>query len=344
LLNFQKICPEVSSSLEVQQISAVKIIHWKDKNSIFTANDIADIVIEFFGCHIPSRYIVAMSERVPRPIWINLEGLSAESWVELCHKLSSPQPHFLMKHFFFPGFSKNTGGLLLESGLLENRKIFQSNPEIMRNFLQKLNVTALEMESMKISMFCYDQAPVPDLFKAWKNDSRPITCLVPEGVATHSVERFLNQSAKPGVHLTQGSLTVRVIPFISQAEYDKLLWACDLNFVRGEDSFVRAQWARKPFIWHIYQQDKNYHHIKLEAFFQRCTFFTSKTKAVDFLLAWNQVFAHPIDWTTLWPSFVADISGSSTILDYWEKKLLENGDLASNLLTFITKLVCKTIK
>jgi uncharacterized repeat protein (TIGR03837 family) len=45
-----------------------------------------------------------------------------------------------------------------------------------------------------------------------------------------------------------------------------MLWACDLNFVRGEDSLVRALWAGKPFIWHIYPQDDNAHHAKLEAF------------------------------------------------------------------------------
>ena len=187
-------------------------------------------------------------------------------------------------------------------------------------------------------MFCYEHAPVSDLFRTWKNESGAITCFVPEGVSTHSVENFLNQPAKPGAYSTQGSLTVRVIPFISQVEYDKLLWVCDLNFVRGEDSFVRAQWAGKPFVWNIYRQDKYSHHIKLEAFLQCCNFFTSKTKAAEFSLAWNQVVESPVDWTVLWSSFAADIFESSTVLNYWQKKLLENGDFASNLLNFTKKL------
>ena len=45
-----------------------------------------------------------------------------------------------------------------------------------------------------------------------------------------------------------------------------MLWACDLNFVRGEDSLVRALWGGQPFIWHIYPQDDQAHHAKLEAF------------------------------------------------------------------------------
>jgi hypothetical protein len=62
------------------------------------------------------------------------------------------------------------------------------------------------------------------------------------------------------------ALTVQVLPFVSQDEYDRLLWCCDFNAVRGEDSFVRAQWAGQPMLWHIYVQDENAHWEKLEAF------------------------------------------------------------------------------
>ena len=45
-----------------------------------------------------------------------------------------------------------------------------------------------------------------------------------------------------------------------------MLWACDLNLVRGEDSLVRALWAGQPMVWHIYPQHDNAHHDKLDAF------------------------------------------------------------------------------
>ena len=97
-----------------------------------------------------------------------------------------------------------------------------------------------------------------------------MTCLVPEGVAPGAVDGLpRRRSAAPGAAATRGALTVRVLPFVAQPDYDKLLWACDFNFVRGEDSFVRAQWAGKPFVWHIYPQDENLHHVKLRAFLQR---------------------------------------------------------------------------
>lgn len=63
-----------------------------------------------------------------------------------------------------------------------------------------------------------------------------------------------------------GNLRVVSIPFLSQLEYDELLWLCDLNFVRGEDSFVRAQWAAKPMVWQIYPQAEDAHLIKLDSF------------------------------------------------------------------------------
>jgi hypothetical protein len=70
----------------------------------------------------------------------------------------------------------------------------------------------------------------------------------------------------PGDRRQRGSLQIQVLPFMAQDDYDRLLWCCDLNAVRGEDSFVRAQWAGRPLLWHIYQQEEGAHWDKLEAF------------------------------------------------------------------------------
>jgi len=59
------------------------------------------------------------------------------------------------------------------------------------------------------------------------------------------------------------------LPWLSQDDYDRLLWSCELNFVRGEDSFVRAQWAGAPFVWQIYPQHDHVHVAKLNAFLDR---------------------------------------------------------------------------
>jgi uncharacterized repeat protein (TIGR03837 family) len=132
--------------------------------------------------------------------------------------------------------------------------------------------------------------------------------------------------------MTRGALTVRVLPFVPQPDYDQLLWACDLNFVRGEDSFVRAQWAGQPFIWHIYPQDKDLHHVKLNAFLQSYSAATPNLRALS--LAWNAAAKDSVDWAALWSAFAADMPEIAAGSTDWQRRLSANGDLASNLLKF----------
>jgi uncharacterized repeat protein (TIGR03837 family) len=341
LHSFQRICPELATDVDVQQHAGVAVRYWRNQEGVFSAVDVADIVIEFFGCDIPPGYIAAMAQCQPRPVWFNLEGLSAEEWVEGCHTLPSPHPRLpLTKYFFFPGFTDKTGGLLHEASLDQQRHQFQANPTAMAAFLARLGVTPTEMASLKVSLFCYPHAPVPALFDAWQRADAAVTCLVPEGVALEAVQAFLGGEAKPGAARTVGALTVRVLPFVAQPDYDRLLWSCDLNFVRGEDSWVRAQWAGKPFLWHIYPQDENLHHKKLRAFLQRYA------DGIDSLIAcswrWNGAEAENMkqqaDWPELWRAFQADSARMSERAADWQRQMLANGDLASNLLKFADAL------
>jgi uncharacterized repeat protein (TIGR03837 family) len=161
---------------------------------------------------------------------------------------------------------------------------------------------------------------------------------VPEGVAAEVVQAFLGAAPTAGAAATRGALTVRVLPFVPQPDYDKLLWACDLNFVRGEDSFVRAQWAGKPFVWHIYPQDENLHHKKLRAFLQR---YASALPALEQVsLAWND--AAPADgqgdWPARWHAFRAEMPQMAARAEEWRQQMLANGDLAANLVRFAASL------
>jgi uncharacterized repeat protein (TIGR03837 family) len=333
LRSFRRICPEVRTSVEVQQIAGVTVRHWRDQQGVFSADDVADIVIEFFGCDIPPGYITAMAECVPPPVWINLEGLSAEEWVEGCHTLPSSHPRLpLTKYFFFPGFTSKTGGLLHEHGLEAQRQQFQSDRAAVTTFLAQLGVTPAEAASLKVSLFCYPHAPVAELFDAWQENDAAITCLVPEGVAVDAMRVFLAGEPTPGAARTRGALTVRILPFVPQPDYDRLLWACDVNIVRGEDSFVRAQWAGRPFLWHIYPQDKNLHHVKLRAFLQ---FYSAGIDSLNALsLRWNGAAAAQADWGALWQAFQVDMPHIARRTEDWQRQMLAHGDLAGNLLKF----------
>ncbi|WP_028104122.1 elongation factor P maturation arginine rhamnosyltransferase EarP [Pseudoduganella violaceinigra] len=331
---FQRICPQVDTAVDRQLVDGVVVRHWANQDGEFAADDVADIVIEFFGCDIPPAYIAAMAVRPHRPVWLNLEGLSAEEWVEGCHSLPSRHPRLpLTKYFFFPGFTEKTGGLLYEAGLEAERRAYIADPVAVPAFLSSLGVTAAEAAAMKVSLFCYPYAPVAEVFAAWCAGGQAVTCLVPEGVASDAVAAFLEQPAVAGAVRSEGALTVRVLPFVPQQDYDKLLWSCDLNFVRGEDSWVRAQWAAKSFIWNIYAQDENLHHKKLRAFLQR---YAAGSALDEFSLCWNG--AGQGDWAGLWKALVTAMPEISAKSSEWQQKILANGDLATNLTKFCASL------
>ncbi|MBE3027994.1 elongation factor P maturation arginine rhamnosyltransferase EarP [Janthinobacterium sp. BJB1] len=336
LPSFLRICPGIDVTADAQQACGVTVRHWRGQDGAFAPADVADIVIEFFACDIPPGYIAAMAQRAPHPVWLNLEGLTAEEWVEGCHALTSPR-HGMIKHFFFPGFTDKTGGLLREAALDEKRLAFQADAAGMAAFLGQFGVTPAEVGALKVSLFCYPHAPVAELFAAWQAASEPVACLVPEGVAFDAVQAFFDgDAAVAGAARTRGALTVRVLPFVPQDDYDRLLWACDVNFVRGEDSFVRAQWAGKPFIWHIYPQDENLHHVKLRAFLQRYAVDAAGPVAslVQAALAWNGAAAEAPAWNVLWPAWQADLPRIGAHAQDWQRRMRLNGDLASNLLAF----------
>ncbi|WP_395008115.1 elongation factor P maturation arginine rhamnosyltransferase EarP [Undibacterium sp.] len=333
LVSFQKICPDLNVDLPTQMLQEVYVRLWQNQDDHFQISDVAEIVIEFFACDIPPAYIATMAQCQPKPVWINLEGLSAEEWVEGCHTLPSSHPQYsLTKYFFFPGFTHKTGGLLLEQNLIKDRESFQQSPHQRVEFLGSLGLEKFEIDNFLISLFCYPHAAVGELFQTWENTNEPITCLVPVGVARQAVEQFLRSEAIAGAHARRGNLTVRVIPFVPQQDYDQLLWCCDFNFVRGEDSFVRAQWANKPFIWHIYPQDENLHHKKLHAFLQRHD--STSRASQDFSLAWNDAIASP-DWSVLWTNLFGDLIELQKQSEIWQREMREIGDMTLNLMKFI---------
>lgn len=262
LRTFQRIWPAVSLDADQQVCEGVTVCAWRTP---FAATVPAQVVIEAFGCALPESYLVAMSEQSPPPVWINLEYLSAESWVAAHHGLPSPHPRLsLTKYFFFPGYTPDTGGLLAEADLAEQRTAFVRDG--MPAFWRELGLDAPQADELRVSLFAYENPALPRLLDAWAADPRPVTCLVPEGRVLPQLAAWL---AVPGLRAgdtgRRGALQVHVLPFMDQDRYDRLLWACGLNFVRGEDSCVRAQWAARPLVWQAYPQAGHAHWDKTNA-------------------------------------------------------------------------------
>ena len=231
------------------------------------------IVVEAFGCHPPDPFVARMASRPHPPAWINLEHLSAESYVERCHRLPSPQSlgpgRGLTKWFFFPGFSAGTGGLLRETGLLEARAHFDRLAWLAARGLSPRQepgggasgkgggsaggATSGAAGERVCLLFCYDNPALPAWLAAL--GQLPTLLLLTPGPATQQVRRIGLPAQVRAVEL----------PWLSQPEFDRLLWCADLNMVRGEDSLVRAIWAGAPFLWQAYMQEDGAHAAKVEA-------------------------------------------------------------------------------
>lgn len=332
LVSFHALRPEIDPDRALQLLDGVEIHRWATP---FPDVIPADVVIEAFACELPDQHVRAMAARVPRPLWINLEYLSAEDWVAGCHGLPSPHPRLpLTKWFFFPGFAPGTGGLLREAGLLDAARAFQASTEAQAAFWHELGVPPRKGEDLRISLFGYENRAVGGLFRQWVDAPQPVHCMAPAGRIMEDVLHFFGRAdLAPGRRLQRGRLTVHCLPMLSQDRYDRLLWACDCNFVRGEDSFVRAQWAGRPLVWQAYPQEGGAHRAKLEAFLKRYCPGLPHAAAEDlrkFWTDWNEADAAAIEWSDWW-------SHRPTLESHarrWTEHLTELGDLAGNLVCF----------
>ena len=365
LNSFAKLCPEADAASEKQKYRGVEVRLWSKS---FPEIQPADLVIEAFACLLPESYIAAMAAQAQQPVWINLEYLSAEDWVQGCHKLPSPHPNLpLTKYFFFPGFTRQTGGLLLERDLLARRDAFQNDAVQQQAFWQSIGMEMPAADTLKISLFAYENAALHGLFDAWTASVQPVLCLVPEGRILPQVGQYFgDHTPHAGSIYARGNLHMRVLPFVEQERYDLLLWACDINFVRGEDSWVRALWAGRPFAWQIYPQHDAVHLKKLQAFLKLysrslndlhpspdgTTSHSTKSargqiagylppagegvaaQAVQRLWqAWNEESGAG----QAWPAFAAELSELNRHAQHWSRQLAEN-NLALNLLDFCAEI------
>jgi uncharacterized repeat protein (TIGR03837 family) len=241
----------------------------------------------------------------------------------------------LKKMFFFPGFTTKTGGLLKEASLLADRDKFLVSTTTKQDFLQTLGVEPLP-NRLIVSLFGYENTAVASLLEAWIDSPIPVLCLVPASKILPNINEYLGTSLEPGAELVKGSLNLKVIPFLAQTDYDRLLWACDINFIRGEDSFVRAQWAAKPFVWHIYPQDDDIHLVKLDAFLTLYLDSLNPELRDSIAQLWHH-WNKGLDCSESWSSCVADLQNWQKHSQNWCQTLNSLGDLASNMVQFCQK-------
>ena len=313
----------------------VQVLAW---TTPFSGHDVTpgDVLVEAFGCDIDPEFIASYADciraRGRKCLWINLEYLTAERYAERCHGLPSPlmsgPGKGLVKHFFYPGFTVDTGGLLREADLLPRQARFERAAWLAQ---QRICWQGQRL----ISLFCYEPTALPAFLRALAADDLPTLLLVTAGRASAAVRQIIhNEISLQPLSDKRQKLSISYLPALTQTDFDHLLWACDLNFVRGEDSLVRALWAGKPFIWQLYPQDDDAHHAKLQAF-------------LDWLQAPPSLrHAHEV-WNGLpnrAPPTTAQPLISDALLQSWQatftqaqQTLQQQRDLTSQLLDFVAK-------
>lgn len=285
-----------------------------------------DVLVEAFGCDVDPEFIADIADQAratgTKPVWINLEYLSAERYVERSHGLPSPVLHGpglgLVRHFFYPGFTSRTGGLLREPDLAARRSAFDRAA-----WLAGLGIA--HSSERLVSLFCYEPAALGGLLDQVASAGQPTRLLVTAGRAAAATRAAIEHETKlKPLWRKDSSLSISYLPELSQPDFDHLLWACDLNFVRGEDSLARALWAGHPFIWQIYPQDDAAHHRKLDAFLD---WLQAPASLRQFHQVWNGVGAAPLPDLDLavWGAAVAAARA----------RLLAQDDLTHQLLQFV---------
>ncbi|HMO49117.1 MAG TPA: elongation factor P maturation arginine rhamnosyltransferase EarP [Rubrivivax sp.] len=299
----------------------VRCVEWHTDSEL---PEPGDVVVEAFGCDPPPAFVARMARRAPPPLWINLEYLSAEAFVRRNHGLRSPQlagpGRGLDKWFYYPGFESGTGGLLREPGLIDAQRGFDG-----RAWLRARGIVPHPGERL-LSLFCYDGAPLPALLHALAD--APALLLLTPGAAARAW-RAAGAQARVAV---PPSLRCIELPWLAQPDYDRLLWACELNFVRGEDSFVRAQWAGAPFVWHIYPQHDAAHAAKLQAFLDLMLADADPSAADPLRRLW-------LRWNGLQPGPLAlpEPGPWRALARGWRDRLLAQPDLGTQLLGFVAE-------
>ncbi|MEO8156911.1 MAG: elongation factor P maturation arginine rhamnosyltransferase EarP [Betaproteobacteria bacterium] len=333
LATFKQLAPALDVAASRQKLGGIEVCAW---TTPFPVVEPADVVVETFGCDLPASYVQAMKTRTRPPVWINLEYLSAETWVGGYHGRPSPQPP-LTKYFFFPGFAPDTGGVLMERGLNGRRAAFQADATDQARFLSDLGIAAREPGELLVSLFCYAHAPMAALFDAWASGGRPVRVIA--FADTPAAQALV--AAGLGCGVRRGPLSGQIVPFLTQHDYDRVLWACDWNFVRGEDSFMRAQWAARPFVWQAYPQQEQNQRIKMQAFLARylgASVMGSSAGLIDLWTAWNGLLP-PARLAPAWKASLATLGGISQLANLWPQRIEALGDLAGNLAQFCKERV-----
>ena len=251
------------------------------------------------------------------------------------------------KYFWQMGFTPESGGLLLEAGYEQARQAFAADAAAQNALRRRLGLPDKDSRRRECFAFGYRSGAWAQCFDSWRSLQQPISLWLAGSQIADSlrdsgripVDALLDAGSR---HLS-GCLELIRIPFVPQHEFDQVLWLADMLLVRGEDSFVRAQYAAKPFFWHIYPQDENAHLDKLAAFWR---FPAALMPDTGFQAAFTALSQELNGGTALndntrteyWRQLLQNFPAWQRSAERWQQQLLAQSDSITRLLQWHRQL------
>lgn len=277
-----------AKNLEIQEIDDICYCTYEYIKKNMCTFSTANVIIEAFGCTIPEEYMnVAYNNS---DLILNLEYLSAEDWVEDFHLQESILGKGKLRKFFFmPGFTEKTGGIITDSLYLDRiTKVKNNLSEYRKKYLKNIDNYDNKLIG---TVFTYEKNFAP-LMRDLKKLDREVALLAMGEKTQESFKEFFKKKfvEKLGNIYKYGKIEIEFYDFLSQEEYEELINVVDFNFVRGEDSFIRAVLTGKPYLWHIYCQKEFVHMDKLQGFLDKYRAQVQGKIAEDILLDQEKLF------------------------------------------------------
>ncbi len=319
LPSFAAMAPFVKEGLARQSARGWQIFDW-NKEDVCTeefSRRIPDVILQCFQCQRPEWLDRILFDPEQKKIVriVNLEYLTAESWADDFHLLKSGTRSILVKKVnFMPGFTKKTGGLVMDSSFLSSLQNKEAALKTLKDDLMAKAGTGAgtrsaassgissvvsangqkeaEADSVQalrdantfcVTIFAYKRnfTHVVRALKSFVEERQKenpffrIHAFVAAGLACSPFEEAWKEEGCP--------FAITKLPYLSQEAWDALLCSSDFNFVRGEDSFARACLCGKPFVWHAYPQDEELHLVKAGAVLERMESFFEDKEIFGFL-------------------------------------------------------------
>ncbi|MBR1722569.1 MAG: elongation factor P maturation arginine rhamnosyltransferase EarP [Treponema sp.] len=333
LSSFKKMAPEIDDGKAIQffdyKNSSWKIIDWNIKASSLDEDlkNPPDIILECFQCGRPDWLeAILFAEDFHRLVQIiNIDYLTAEEYADEFHLLKSgTRKSNIKKIFFMPGFTKKTGGLIINQ---------QTGSAQLPSPCGK----------MKVFFFAYEDE-CPQIVQGLKDFQEKIR----ESDANFAIKVFLadGKSREPFKRSWEkhGSpFEIEDLPFMQQEDFDLFITRMDFLFVRGEDSLARAALSGLPFVWQAYKQEENYQLVKVNALLDRMKDYFSEEDFSPLKEFWNSYndSEKETDSKSLTRMLLSCMEGRGKGREGFKafsQSLLENGNLAEKLLAFIDRI------